>query len=827
MSTITTTVVNGVLPPAQNVADEIAELEKILKLRDEILAGNHPQLTVPAHVLRKVSPASSSQSSIQVQIPIAIQQPSIPLPGLGLAQEEDGAQSQTKPAAVPLLAQPITTASGIHPALLTKSDDLVRAETALHRQRLEKQLRDQFEQKRYDFRKRPAPAEAKPDFDISALVAKALEVVKPVNVSKEQSDKDDENDSFDENSFYSSRAPDSTPEQAEQSQSSQDQDVQEDMPSKHADTAITQPPTGPRRPFSRTRVDPASASKHTANPFDKSQDPRAVEMEDEDEEGEYSPPEPEQIPASNGNSSQAIPDPRSRQMRTYSDLDHNGKRPASPSEPNNMRIVRNHITSPLAPQPSRVSPLALAKDSLVSQGRQYQNGRQRGRAESPSQSPENISVRNKRRKLTRKEEKRQQRRGIKQENISPPPFHDIQPLGSNLSQQDNRPIIIDEPPPAQEIRYLPPAPRYVESPQRPLSRQPEYIPVSEPRISSRTAMRPRDNQDLRRVASMHNMQMEQPREQIDFTPTRQRATSYMRVESPMREVPCEYASDSDGPLQEIRVIRTPAPEYREVYSDSEPVVRYIPMPPPPRERIVVDEYGRRFREIVQERPPVAQQATSSFAPRDPGPPQYYENYSPRAGSMIVEERPAQRYEQDMPPPRVVRQIPEQPIDTPMSGSRESYEPSSGGRMASVAGYDRPPRQVVYADNPHDFRPPVRMASVRPPSSHHAHAQFEEQPLRQMTARAASVRPAPGPPPAREENIFVNERGSSVRREYLPMDQGQPQQPRYRIVDHPQQQQYQPEMYQQQPQPRYVDAQGREMIPAPPQDQGGVRYVQRY
>ena len=57
------------------------------------------------------------------------------------------------------------------------------------------------------------------------------------------------------------------------------------------------------------------------------------------------------------------------------------------------------------------------------------------------------------------------------------------------------------------------------------------------------------------------------------------------------------------PLQEVRVSRTPGPVYREVYQ--EPQIRYEPMPPPPIERIVVDQYGRRFREIIQqERPSV-------------------------------------------------------------------------------------------------------------------------------------------------------------------------------------------------------------------------------
>ncbi|KAK5074691.1 hypothetical protein LTR51_003090 [Lithohypha guttulata] len=824
MSVTATAVANGVLPHAQDATDTIAEFGKILKLRDEIFAGNHPRLTVPTHVLRKVSPVSSSLSSAQLSV--SLQQPSIQLPGLGLTQNEE----HQRPKSTTAPAQPTSTASGILPVLLTKSEDLVRAETALHRQRLEKQLRDQFEQKRLDSRKRPAPAEAKPDFDISALLAKALDAVKPISLAKDQSGKEDDNDSVDENSFYSSRAPDSTPERGEQSTSSQDQDGVDGIQAEVADTSAAAVPSGPARPSPRTQPEPTIAAKPATNPFDKPRDVIRVDADDEEEEGEYSPPEADQYVVQNGNNNirtnaPAAMDPRSRQMRRYSDLDHNGKRAASPSDPNSMRIVRNHITSPIAPQPSRVSPLTFTKDSLVSQGRQYQNGRQRERADSPSQSPENFAAKNKRRKLERKAEKRA-RRGIKQENISPPPFHDIQPLGSNKPQPDDRPVVIDEPPQVQEIPYVP-APTYVDTPQRLAPRQTELVPMSEPRVVSRASIRPRDGQDLRRVASLHSLRTtEQPREYTDYDPARSRAVSYMPVASPLREPPRDYASDTERPIQEVRVVRTPAPEYREVYAHGQPEIRYIPepMPPPPRERIVVDQYGRRFREIVQESASAAPQPAPSHPMRDSVAPipRYYDDYTPtRAASVMFEERgPPPRFEHEMPPPRVMRQVVAQP-GTPMSAARETYEPTSGGRVPSAAVFERPAtRQVVYADAPEEIRPPPRMASVQPQAqASYAPVQYEEVPPRQLMPRATSVRPAP--PQQREGSVFVDER-ASVRREYLPMEQSQPS--RYRVIEQPS---YQP-VSQMQPLPRYIDAEGREIIYAPPpQDDGGIRYVQRY
>lgn len=855
---IATAVVNGVHLAAQDPLDEVAEFEKILKLRDEIFAGNHPRLTVPAHVLRKVSPVST-QSSSRTPVSVPAQQQVPQVSGLHIALAQDGEKSKqnllpgpSPPQPTP--SQPAVAVSSINPVLLTKSAEVVKAEITLLRNRLERQLRDQFEQKRADFRKRPAPAEAKPDFDIVTVLMRALEIVKPVSLSKE-SDKEDDNESFDENSLYSSRAPDSTPDRPDQSPSSQDGEIQENVPAdgtKEIAIPGSRFPQADHPPSIRDAVPQLSVSNPTPSelvPKPPNDNGGAMDVDDEDEEGEYSPPEAvDQSPAQNGNSSQMIPDPRSRHLRKYSDLDQHGKRPASPSD--NVRIVRNHITSPIAPQPSRVSPLTLTKDSLVSQDRRYQENRHRGRANSPSQSPETVGQRNRKRKLNRKEEKRLKK--IKREDISPPPFHDIQPLGQNkLAPPDQEPIVVDDLPPppppplppqeiryvqaspapppairyveeapyAQEIRYMP-ASRYVEVPPRPLSRQGEGMPMSEPRVLSRASMRPREDADLRRVASMHNMRAEQPREYVEAdTPSRQRAVSYMRVESPMREVAREYITEGERSMHEVRLVRTPAAEYREVYSPAQGEVRYIqdPMPPPPphpRERIVVDQYGRRFREIIAEASPAVPRA-ASYAPREMA--RYTDTYgSTRAGSILTEERAGPRYEPEMPPPSMMmRPLAEPATKTPTAGGREVYEPLPSGRAGSLPVYDgvsnsRPgtaqvyerARASVYADGAGDIRTPIRMSSVRPAS------QYDE--VMQVLPRAGSVRP-----PARDGGARLEDRGPG-RREYVPVEQSV--QPRYRVVE--------PDIAMAPPPTRYVDAHGREVIAAGQQD-GEVRYVQRY
>ena len=768
MAAQTAPLVNGIVPHPPKVVNEALEYEKILKLRDEVFAGSHPHLSVPAHALRNFSPRPSqltTQASLAVPPPFPTSTTPIPASTL---QQPDVRPSPAIMGASLSTPHPTAAVSEFNPVLLTKSDDLLRAEIALKRQRLEKTLRDQFEQKRLDARKKPAPAEAKPDFDAATLLAKALDT------NKSSAAKDDSaSDSFDENSFYSSRAPDSTPERGAPSPSQEDEeDFAADAPSEHrVQSAVMGAPLN------------ADADDDGYVP----PEPTNVDMsgmDDEEEEGEYSPPEAvEQENAVFDAPPANFPDardPRGRPLRRYSEID----------EGNNMRIVRNHITIPAAPQPSRVSSLALAKDGFLQNQRAPRSRRQQGL--SPDYSHQGPAK--KKRKMDKKHQ-RTRRNGmspdVKDENVSPPPFHEVQPLGSGKLRPTNadRPIIIDE---GQDYRYEQVGDRYLDSPTRPMSRQIEPVmPLSEPRVSSRTGMRVmRDDQDLRRVASMHNMRAEQPREYVeriyDSSPTQDRV---YREGSPMVMDRSRIVDDGyeRAPLQEVRVSRTPAPVYREAYQA--PLVRYEPMPPPPIERIVVDEYGRRFREIIQqERPSVAPRAMS-VRPSEMEPA--YEAYrGSRAGSVFVDAPSERRYTQEMPPPPAnYRQVPESPrAATGAPQPRDAYDQPAMARNPSMAVSDRAVRQPVYMDERGEYREPPRMTSLRP-----APSQYEEASPREPMMRASSVRPA-----GREGNVVIDEFGR--RREYLPVEQ-----PRYRVME--------PE------EPRYVDAQGREVTMQ--------RAVQRY
>jgi hypothetical protein len=190
----------------------------------------------------------------------------------------------------------------------------------------------------------------------------------------------------------------------------------------------------------------------------------------------------------------------------------------SPPE-SDMRIVRNHIDSPAAPQPSRVTPLAITETPRLVQERRASYAQTRPRRDpghesirtSPDIPTQPIQPR-KRRKLDVKRASR--KRGaaspdvmIKDEPISPPPFHESKPLGSARSRPiPSRPILIDDDPPPQEVHYVL-SQTYVRPSTQAIYDSDRMLPRSEPRALSRAGWRevPHDYQDLRKVASLQHM----------------------------------------------------------------------------------------------------------------------------------------------------------------------------------------------------------------------------------------------------------------------------------------------------------------------------------
>ena len=192
-----------------------------------------------------------------------------------------------------------------------------------------------------------------------------------------------------------------------------------------------------------------------------------------------------------------------------------------------------------------------------------------------------------------------------------------------------------------------------------------------------------------------------------------------------------------------------------VYRDPEPEVRYEPVPMPlPQKRIVVDQYGNEFYEIVQPRRTTAPQSMRPLETASYNESAVMRNASVRAPSVTRASYQDDRYVQEMPPPQTnVRRV----TDIPRSIAPETrYESRPVQRSASVAPTDYPLRQQMYVDDRLAPREAVRMSSVRPGAN-----RYDERP--EMIQRVQSVRPE-----GREMSVFVDDR-PQVRHEYVPVE----------------------------------------------------------
>jgi hypothetical protein len=809
--------VNG-LPQRPTEVNEVIEYEKILSIYHQVIAGNHPRLKLSGPAVDLPTATSAPHFTQSPAVPpapvLASSQPAAQthLPGLQFTNGQKDLSARTTNFNDPSPSRRVPTkhlASELDPIFLTKSDDLVKAEIQLQRQRAERVLREQLEQKRNDARHKPSLAEAKPDFDVGDVLTKALARVKPITFDEPRGPNENgsASDSFDENSFYSSKAPDSTPRDGDDSQKSsmskpqvqpidnEDLDADRLVDRRYDEMQQVDLTNSPYKvmprpallgaPHLQTRSQIAGTSNYGAT------NTVPAPLDEDDDEPEYSPPEPMQPPqfrdSRNTLPGESYPERGRRFSGRQKGPYQNGRRYDSP--PNtDVRIVRSHITSPIAPQPSRVSPLAVAKGPPISQNRRqrqdYAPQRRPGGVESARTSPEfsaSTTQPRKKRKLQdgRKGGRRRELASpdpiIKDEPVSPPPFHDVPPLGASRHRPaQTRPIYIDDESP-REVRYVSER-RPEPPPTRPVVYDVEgRTPATAPRLLSRADLRnyDRPEQDLRRVVSLQNLP---PREYVEpayQTPTRlSRAPSYAIGES---NTSSHQVRPYDGQprVLERSLAREERPPPSPAYREIEPDHRYaVPsMAPPPHRRIIVDEHGNRFYETIQAR----QASMAPYSAKRLELDSYDDlgsvrQSNMRAASVIEEPYHEARYVQEMPPPQMVyRRVAEAARPTtsdvryvregprPATAdiryvAREAVDARAGLRNGGTQIYDYAGRQPTYAeDNVIPRESIVRVSSVRPPAR-----QYEEP--QEMFQRVQSVRPE-----AREVGVYAEDR-PQVRRE---------------------------------------------------------------
>lgn len=164
---------------------ELDQYEKIVRLRDLIVSGAHPSIKVPEELLPGMKLARDPA--------IAGIPPSHPVQGTGgfaSGHPSEGTQS-----------------SRFDPTFLERSDELVRAEIQLERQRIERALKDEVESRRV---RKITKAELCSELDLSAVLSTAMTLVEAGSAPLKTdtviaANNEDASDSFDDNTFYSSQ----------------------------------------------------------------------------------------------------------------------------------------------------------------------------------------------------------------------------------------------------------------------------------------------------------------------------------------------------------------------------------------------------------------------------------------------------------------------------------------------------------------------------------------------------------------------------------------------------------------------------------------------
>ncbi|RDL35712.1 uncharacterized protein BP5553_06324 [Venustampulla echinocandica] len=778
----------------------LLEYEKIVQFRDAILAGTHPRIKIPPHLVGKQTNAARNFSSPTTSTPLA--NPSTPQPPSQFTRPSPLPPSETPSSqfrssnnqrAVAANAQlPKPARSEIDPIFLEKSDDLIKAEMNLQRVRLERALREQIDQQRVTAKALLQTSESLPNFDISEVLAKAQALVAPSTTAQNEpatSGDTPASDSFDENTFYSSQH-----DSSDWSNSSQGQKEPGEMRSQDI-VSVDQRPgeasTNNRDKGQEKAVSSLPSNNQLASNTQQSQS-QLLQAELQlqslstaasepstsrgaalgDTSASSSEREPENVAHHGASMGVSTAEYRRDVDQTTLQKSADQILRTAFEQDRTPPVVRAHNLSPFAPQPARVSPLATAREPPIPRKHMLVDKAPPAQVAALQNQP-GISSTDSSPKGTKPSEKKRGKKKkrkakdnadtpdspyIKPEPRSPSPFA-VAPLPRPQKRQRQGQY-------AAELNYDEPRhdavtntqTRTPEQPAEPQETRP-YEPVED-----------RYEPEFRRPAPAFRRL-----EREDDGYRRVRSDSYARRQSPaMYSVP--YAAPESRPLraashsivdrrvEEPRYYREPIPR-ASVRPDADRERSRSPLRErrspalmgPPRQpvRIVIDEYGREYIDPT----PVAGHRQSVAPPvRYREPEVVYE----RAPARTVSSRaPVEAYDDEeviyrrpsplsAVPRRVVTQ-PEYAMPAPPDyrsyREREySVRPSTiappGESYIQTRGVpERRAETAQYEEIPRDYAPRAQIVREEAPREYSGRASvMPEGPPREYAARPMSVRP---------------------------------------------------------------------------------------
>lgn len=381
---VSTNGTNRVTLTTENIR-EIREYEKIISFRDAVLAGTHPRIKVPSHIVGvgkqnnlACSVPSSNTLAIRANAQAAIGSASSSNTHSPVSHRTAATTSHVARPSVSTISNKSVKTSEINPILLEKSDDLIKAEIQLQRQRLERALREQMDQHRLAQKALLQTSESLPNFDLTEVLQKALAIVHPVTVEEVEASVGAGTDSFDENSFYSSRH--DTPEPSNSSHSQKPPFNGQVRGEALAEArAVQADPVIPQIEDNEVVMTGSTLSQdnHLASQRHSQSQYRSVGTHNNYSTDQQSPN------GHRGKVTQESPYSRSVQRKVSGIVDlsqdctssettgpqkmSDRMTPPKASEPDLQQPLntRAHNLSPLAPQPARVSPLATAREPPV------------------------------------------------------------------------------------------------------------------------------------------------------------------------------------------------------------------------------------------------------------------------------------------------------------------------------------------------------------------------------------------------------------------------------------------------------------------------------